>query len=89
MFYSRFIYPLFIALIYTTITFPLGVGQFIGTTMGGRDQVVTLFSNFTWTNNNLTVSQNAVVSKWTTKYSGIYVNLVCFVAYQVKNNLNQ
>ncbi|XP_066251883.1 chloride channel protein 2-like [Euwallacea similis] len=79
---NRFIYPFFVVLIISTVTWPPGIGQFIASDLTPKEQVVTLFSNFTWTQGNHTEAQQKYLSHWTTKWSGIYTNLVLFIFYQ-------
>ncbi|CAH0549331.1 unnamed protein product [Brassicogethes aeneus] len=78
---NRFLYPGIVALIVSTISFPLGTGQFIAGDLTTHEQVVSLFSNFTWTNSNLTVEEQEIINHWTTPYAGVYVNLVCYVVF--------
>lgn len=67
----------------SSVTFPAGCGQFMAGNLNGHDQVSNLFSNFTWSNSNLTVAEAAVVENWTTKYTGIFCNLSVYMGYQV------
>lgn len=48
-----------------------------------HDQVASLFSNFTWTRQNLTVEEQAMLNHWETPYSGVLINLSAFVAFTV------
>ncbi|KAJ8949182.1 hypothetical protein NQ318_021675 [Aromia moschata] len=80
--FNRFIYPGFIVLLVSTVTWPPGIGQFMAADIAPGVQVKELFSNFTWTKENLTVGQMEVVSHWTTQWTGIYTNLVVFFWYQ-------
>ncbi|ERL90831.1 hypothetical protein D910_08176, partial [Dendroctonus ponderosae] len=84
---SRFVYPFFIILIISTVTWPPGIGQFIASDLIPKDQVVQLFSDFTWTQANHTLEQQEVLKHWTTRWTGIYANLVLFIFYQVRNVL--
>lgn len=79
---SRFIYPGFIILVISTATWPNGLGQFMASELPAGPQVISLFSNFTWTKDNLTIVQSNLISNWTTHWTGIYENLVIFIAYQ-------
>ncbi|XP_065560015.1 chloride channel protein 2-like isoform X2 [Artemia franciscana] len=76
---NRFIYPFVISLAITSIYFPLGTGQFIASRLTSRQQVRSLFSNFTWGKDNLTVSEEMIVNEWRSDYSSIYFNLVTFI----------
>ncbi|ENN73256.1 hypothetical protein YQE_10152, partial [Dendroctonus ponderosae] len=84
---SRFVYPFFVILIISTVTWPPGIGQFIASDLIPKDQVVQLFSDFTWTQANHTLEQQEVLKHWTTRWTGIYANLVLFIFYQVRNVL--
>lgn len=68
----------------SSISFPLGTGQFIAGELGTHDQVTELFSNFTWTKGDLTVEQAAVVAHWTTAYTDVFVNLACYTLFTVR-----
>ncbi|XP_068158143.1 chloride channel protein 2-like [Drosophila tropicalis] len=78
---NRFIYPGFIALIISTLTFPLGTGQFLGGQLSSDEQLSDLFSNFTWTSAHLSLEQAEIVSHWSTKYSSVFVNLTCYTLF--------
>lgn len=66
-----------------SISFPLGTGQFIAGDLTTHQQVVSLFSNFTWTKDNLTVEEQDIVNHWITPYSGVWVSLTGFVLFTV------
>nr|XP_022908827.1 chloride channel protein 2 [Onthophagus taurus] len=78
---NRFLYPGLVALLISTVSFPLGLGQFIAGDLTTHEQVLNLFSNFTWTNSNLTVEQQAVLNHWITPYTGVFINLAGFVLF--------
>ena len=80
---SRFLYPGIVVLLVSSVSFPLGLGQFTAGDLTTHQQVSNLFSNFTWTKGNLSVEEQALVAHWTTPYTGIYVNLVGFVLFTV------
>ncbi|XP_018575781.1 chloride channel protein 2 [Anoplophora glabripennis] len=80
--FNRFICPGFIVLLVSTVTWPPGIGQFMAAQIAPGTQVIELFSNFTWTKENLTVTQTQVVSHWSTEWSGIYTSLVVYICYQ-------
>ncbi|XP_060533507.1 chloride channel protein 2-like isoform X2 [Cylas formicarius] len=79
---NRFAYPCFVVLLVSTVTWPPGIGQFMAADLTARDQVVQLFSDFSWTSPNHTVAQQDVLKHWTTRYTGIYANLSIFIWYQ-------
>jgi chloride channel 2 len=64
-----------------SINFPLGIGQFLAGHVGYAVQVKHMFSNFSWTGGNLTVAQHDIVKNWQTPWTGIYLHLVCVVAF--------
>ncbi|XP_035230355.1 chloride channel protein 2-like isoform X2 [Stegodyphus dumicola] len=76
---NRFIYPALITLIISTMTFPLGLGQFMAAELTTHESMNELFSNVTWSNHYLEVDEAIIVSHWTTKYTNIFVNLVVFI----------
>ncbi|KAI8129672.1 Chloride channel protein 2 [Lucilia cuprina] len=80
---NRFLYPGFLALLVSTLSFPLGTGQFIAGELGTHEQVTQLFSNFTWSQDYLTVEQAAIVTHWMTPYTNVFINLSCYVLFTV------
>lgn len=78
---NRFLYPAIVALLVSTISFPLGSGQFLAGDLTTHDQVANLFSNFSWTNENLTVQEQDIVKKWKTDNTGVFFHLSCYITY--------
>ncbi|XP_051864180.1 chloride channel protein 2 isoform X11 [Drosophila albomicans] len=78
---NRFLYPGFLALLVSSISFPLGTGQFLAGELSTHEQVTQLFSNFTWSRDDLTVEQAAVVTHWMTNYTSVFGNLVCYLVF--------
>ncbi|XP_017848125.1 chloride channel protein 2 isoform X2 [Drosophila busckii] len=78
---NRFLYPGFLALLVSSISFPLGTGQFLAGELSTHEQVTQLFSNFTWSRDDLTVEQAAVVTHWMTNYTSVFGNLVCYTIF--------
>ncbi|XP_030374554.1 chloride channel protein 2-like isoform X2 [Scaptodrosophila lebanonensis] len=78
---NRFIYPAIITLIISSITFPLGGGQFMSGEIDSPQQLTQLFSNFTWTSKDLNMAQMDIVSNWSSDYSSIFINLICFTLF--------
>ncbi|XP_032593481.1 chloride channel protein 2 isoform X8 [Drosophila grimshawi] len=78
---NRFLYPGFLALLVSSISFPLGTGQFLAGELSTHEQVTQLFSNFTWSREDLTVEQAAVVTHWMTNYTSVFCNLVIFTIF--------
>uniref|UniRef100_A0A1B0GIQ8 Chloride channel protein n=1 Tax=Lutzomyia longipalpis TaxID=7200 RepID=A0A1B0GIQ8_LUTLO len=78
---NRFLYPGILALLVSSMSFPLGFGQFIAGELSTHEQVVQLFTNFTWTKTELTVEQAAIVKYWTTSYTNVFVNLAIYTLF--------
>ncbi|XP_062560788.1 chloride channel protein 2-like isoform X3 [Armigeres subalbatus] len=78
---NRFLYPGIVSLIVATLSFPLGFGQFIAGELSTHEQVHQLFSNFTWSRNELTVEQAAVVSNWQTASTNVFINLIVYLLF--------
>ncbi|CAH1103822.1 unnamed protein product, partial [Psylliodes chrysocephalus] len=78
---SRFLYPALVSLLVSTATFPLGTGQFIAGDLNTHGQVASLFSNFTWTNSNVTVAHEELLGHWRTEWTSVYVSLACYTAF--------
>uniref|UniRef100_W8B1A3 Chloride channel protein 2 n=1 Tax=Ceratitis capitata TaxID=7213 RepID=W8B1A3_CERCA len=78
---NRFLYPGFLALLVSTLSFPLGTGQFIAGELSTHEQVTQLFSNFTWSRDDLTVEQAAIVTHWVTGYTNIFINLSIYIVF--------
>lgn len=88
LFYSRFLYPGILALIVSSFSYPLGTGQFIAGELSTHDQVSQLFSNFTWSTDDLTVEQATIVKNWSTPISDVFVNLTCYTLFTVRNSIS-
>lgn len=85
IFFSRFLYPGILALIVAAVSYPPGFGQFIAGELSTHEQVSNLFTNFTWTEKELTVEQAAIVQHWTNPYTqNVFTNLVCYLLYTVR-----
>lgn len=78
---NRFLYPGIIALAVASISFPLGFGQFIAGELSTHEQVMQMFTNFTWTKDDLTVEQAAIVKNWNTPNTSVFVNLVLYILF--------
>ncbi|CRL08157.1 CLUMA_CG020883, isoform A [Clunio marinus] len=76
---NRFIYPGILAFIVASVSYPNGLGKFIAGELSTHEQVSNLFTNFTWSQNNLNVEQAAIVSQWSNTYvDGVFFNLFFF-----------
>ncbi|KAG8225087.1 hypothetical protein J437_LFUL000066 [Ladona fulva] len=78
---GRFLYPGIVSLVVASVTFPPGLGRFMAADLNTHDQVVGLFTNFTWTKEDLTVEEADIVNHWTTPYTDVFVSLAAFLAF--------
>ncbi|XP_035209819.1 chloride channel protein 2-like isoform X3 [Stegodyphus dumicola] len=76
---NRFMYPAIITIVISSLTFPLGLGQFMAAELTNHEVMNELFSNVTWSGSHLAVDDAITVSHWTTPYTNIYVNLAVFI----------
>ncbi|XP_043199053.1 chloride channel protein 2-like [Amphibalanus amphitrite] len=76
---NRFLYPFLVALLISSTTFPLGLGQFLAADQTTHDQVLELFANFTWSSSDLTVDEAEAVNHWTNPYTSFYANLCIYI----------
>lgn len=81
--FSRFLYPGILALIVSSISYPLGTGQFIAGELSTHEQVHQLFTNFTWTADELTVEQATIVNHWSTQFTDIFFHLTAYLLFTV------
>lgn len=81
---SRFIYPALVSLFIATLYFPPGLGQFLVSTLTTRQQIISLFSNFTWMSEDLTAEQAQIVGHWTNDYSNLFVTLGIYMVATVR-----
>ena len=49
-----------------------------------HDQVFGLFTNFTWTKENLSVEEMNIVKHWSTSYTDVFSGLFSFVLFTVR-----
>ncbi|KAL7019495.1 hypothetical protein ACKWTF_011136 [Chironomus riparius] len=79
---NRFLYPGILGLMVATVSYPNGLGRFIAGELSTHEQVSNLFTNFTWSEPNLSVEQAAVVRFWTNPYTNeVFSNLICYLLY--------
>lgn len=81
--FSRFLYPGIVALIVSSISYPLGTGRFIAGELSTHEQVHELFTNFTWTAAELTVEQATIVNHWSTEYTDVFFHLTAYMLFTV------
>ncbi|KAK9880654.1 hypothetical protein WA026_011893 [Henosepilachna vigintioctopunctata] len=79
--FSRFIYPAFVVLSISSITFPPGIGKYLGGHLPPKAQVDDLFSNFSFTSGNLSSSQEKILNNWKTNDTGPYLHLLSFMTF--------
>lgn len=80
---SRFLYPGIVSLLVSSVSFPLGLGQFMAGDLNTHDQVHGLFTNFSWTKENLGVEEMNIVKHWSTQYTDVFGGLLSFVLFTV------
>lgn len=73
------------ALVVSSISYPLGTGRFIAGELSTHEQVSQLFTNFTWTKADLTVEQATIVNNWSTAYTDIFFNLGAYLLFTVNS----
>ncbi|XP_018904088.2 chloride channel protein 2 isoform X2 [Bemisia tabaci] len=78
---NRFLYPGFVVLAATSVSFPLGLGKYMAGDLNTHDQVSGLFSNFTWTKGEFTVQEAQILQHWTTDNTDVFVSLAGFMLY--------
>ncbi|KYM87521.1 PREDICTED: chloride channel protein 2 [Atta cephalotes] len=78
---NRFLYPGIVSLIVSSVSFPVGLGQFMAGDLNTHDQVFGLFTNFTWTKENLSVEEMNIVKHWSTSYTDVFSGLFSFVLF--------
>lgn len=66
------------------MSFPLGLGQFMAGDLNTHDQVYGLFTNFTWTKENLVAEEMNIVKHWSTPYTDVFSGLLSFVLVTVR-----
>merc|ERR1719210_2276484 len=79
---NRFIYPLLISFLISALSFPGGLGKFMAADSTTHDQVVTLFSNFTWAKDTseMSVEEYKHISHWRDPYTeSIFVSLSIYI----------
>ncbi|XP_074653821.1 chloride channel protein 2-like isoform X2 [Tubulanus polymorphus] len=76
---NRFMYPAFVTLVISSLSCPIGVGKFTGGELTYHKALEHLFSNFTWSANQVeNVAQEEILDKWKPPGSNIYITLAAF-----------
>jgi len=73
-----------VSLLVSSVSFPLGLGQFMAGDLNTHDQVIGLFTNFTWTKKNLSAEEMNIVKHWSTVYTDVFSGLLSFVLVTVR-----
>ena len=79
---NRFIYPFIISFIISTITFPGLLGRFLASDSTTHEQIVTLFSNFTWARKpaEMETYEYDHIKHWRDPYTeSIFVSLTIYI----------
>ena len=79
---NRFIYPLIISSLISGLSYPGGLGMFMAADTTTHEQVVTLFSNFTWAKDTseMSVEEYAHVKHWRDPYTeSVFVSLSVYI----------
>ncbi|XP_011503467.1 PREDICTED: chloride channel protein 2 [Ceratosolen solmsi marchali] len=78
---NRFLYPGIVSILVSSVSFPLGLGQYMAGDLNTHDQVHGLFTNFTWTKDDLNVEERNIVKHWSTERSDVFVGLLSFTVF--------
>uniref|UniRef100_A0A336KVJ3 CSON015458 protein n=1 Tax=Culicoides sonorensis TaxID=179676 RepID=A0A336KVJ3_CULSO len=73
-------YSIFMAAVIATVTFPIGIGQYLAIEIDSHQQIEELFRNFTWTKENLTENEMKILQHWQVNGNS-FISLCCFAAY--------
>ncbi|XP_053698498.1 chloride channel protein 2-like [Sabethes cyaneus] len=79
--FGRLLYPAIISFIIATLQYPNGIGRYTAGELNGHDHFHQLFSNFTWSKQNLDPHEADIVSNWTTPQTSAIVHLSIFLAF--------
>ncbi|XP_068244482.1 chloride channel protein 2-like isoform X2 [Palaemon carinicauda] len=80
---KRLLYPTFVAIIISLMTYPRSLGQFMAATVPTSKQIMYLFSNVTWTKTDdsavLSLEQQNILKVWVPDYAYGNFHLSLFV----------
>jgi len=79
---NRFIYPFAVSFFISALTFPGLLGKFLASDTTTHEQVLTLFSNFTWARapNEMEAEEYEYIKHWRDPYSdSIFVSLTIYI----------
>ena len=83
---NRFIYPFFISFLLSSVQCPIsdGPGQFIASDLSTKNQIISLFSNFSWSRNmsQVNIEEYEVIKHWQDPiFRNIFFTLFCFALF--------
>lgn len=78
---NRFLYPGLVTFLAATVTFPHGLGKYIASDLAPEEQLIDLFSNFTWTKDEFSIKEREVLEHWTTDHTNVFINLSGYIVY--------
>ncbi|XP_022661576.1 chloride channel protein 2-like isoform X2 [Varroa jacobsoni] len=77
---NRFLYPLIITTLISTVTFPPFLGKYMASELTTHEAIHDLFSNFTWGSTDLGVDEMIVVQRWQENpLDSFHLTLIMFV----------
>lgn len=79
---SFLVYPLIVVVVISFITYPFGFCHVAGH-LSTHDQMTQLFSNFTWSQANLTEREANIVANWTNGNNNFIQTLIGYFIYTV------
>lgn len=76
---NRFVYPILVTLIITTVTFPPFIGKYTASTLSTHTTIEHLFSNRTWGLGSQDLESKRILDNWTTPHTNFYVHLILYI----------
>lgn len=76
---NRFVYPIFVTLIITTVTFPPFIGKYTASTLSTHTTIEHLFSNRTWSLGNQDLVSKKILDQWTTPNTNFHLHLILYI----------
>ncbi|KAG9508591.1 Chloride channel protein 2 [Fragariocoptes setiger] len=76
---NRFVYPVLVTLLITTVTFPPFIGKYTASTLSTHATIEQLFSNRTWSLGSVDLETDTILSNWTTDNSGFHFHLASYI----------
>ncbi|XP_055523288.1 chloride channel protein 2-like [Wyeomyia smithii] len=78
---TRLLYPAIISFIIATLQYPNGIGRYTAGVLNSHEHFHHLFSNFTWSREDLDPKEADMLSHWTTPHTSAIVHLSIFLAF--------